>query len=67
MHYKYSTMHACTYNINIACKKHGKLLLLYAYCCFCRLFHVLSYDNEICSVCNYNVYNTQPPYLMSIM
>ena len=33
-------LHACKYSINIVCKKHGKLLLLCTYCCFCRLFHI---------------------------
>ena len=59
--YKYPTEHACKYSINIVCKKHGKLLLLCTYWCFCRLFHVLSYNNEsVFGIVTYT-HDTQPP------
>ena len=46
-------MHAHTILIYNVCKKHGKLLLLCAYCCFCKLFHVLSYSKCVWS---FNLY-----------
>ena len=40
MHYAY--MHACTYSINIVCKRHGKTVCILPFLQF-----VLSHNNEI--------------------
>ena len=55
-------MHACTMLIFIivCCKMHSKLLLLCAYCCFCRLFHLISYNNETAFVIITCTHVTQP-------
>ena len=51
----YTCMHACMYNINIVYKRHGKLLLLCACCCFCRLSNHIIRCHGNC-VCNYKLY-----------
>ena len=49
------------YGISIVFKS-----ILCAYCCFCRLFHVLLYNNEIVFGIVTYTHDTQPPYFMCI-